>query len=738
MRLHTKIIFLISAIALSVGGLSSYIAGRMMHRELETELEKKGAVLAATIAEIITPHVMDRELLPTQDALRDVLFRAQDVEYIYVTGFDGALFVHTFERGFPAELLPSLKRKLCATTPSFTRYITDKGPVLDTSYCLIKGMRGCIHIGINKRHVHDHIGRMYRQIITVTFGIVLLSILVGTVISRRIALPLSRLALSLEAFGKGRPGEEIIVTTGGREVSQLAQSFNRMIIDRAKAEQTLRESEERYRLLFESNPHPMWVYDLESLAFLAVNDAAVAHYGYSREEFLGMTIKDIRPRDDVPALLDNVSRVTPGLDMAGTWRHRKKDGTLIDVEITSHTLDFGGRRAEIVLASDVSERRKMQDELFRTQKIESLGVLAGGIAHDFNNLLTAIMGNISLAKMLAHPGDKTLERLNDAEAASMRARDLTMQLLTFSRGGAPVKIPVSLSKVVRDAAKFALRGSKTRCDLSIPDDLWAIEADEGQISQVIHNLVINADQAMPHGGVIRIACENVSLENNEALPLKAGRYIKIIINDEGMGIPKEHLGRIFDPYFTTKQKGSGLGLTISYSIIRRHDGHITIESELGVGTAFYIYLPATEKQAAEQPHQEEKPRPGSGRILIMDDEEMVRDVAGAILRSLGYEVEFSRDGMEALNLYREAGKNGRPFNAVIMDLTIPGGMGGKEAVGKLREIDPTARVIVSSGYSNDPIMAEFRDYGFDGVAIKPYKVQALGKAVHDALSVAGG
>ncbi len=411
---------------------------------------------------------------------------------------------------------------------------------------------------------------------------------------------------------------------------------------------------------------------------------------------------------------------------------------LIDVEITSHTLDFGGRRAEIVLASDVSERRKMQDELFRTQKIESLGVLAGGIAHDFNNLLTAIMGNISLAKMLAHPGDKTLERLNDAEAASMRARDLTMQLLTFSRGGAPVKIPVSLSKVVRDAAKFALRGSKTRCDLSIPDDLWAIEADEGQISQVIHNLVINADQAMPHGGVIRIACENVSLENNEALPLKAGRYIKIIINDEGMGIPKEHLGRIFDPYFTTKQKGSGLGLTISYSIIRRHDGHITIESELGVGTAFYIYLPATEKQAAEQPHQEEKPRPGSGRILIMDDEEMVRDVAGAILRSLGYEVEFSRDGMEALNLYREAGKNGRPFNAVIMDLTIPGGMGGKEAVGKLREIDPTARVIVSSGYSNDPIMAEFRDYGFDGVAIKPYKVQALGKAVHDALSVAGG
>ena len=380
------------------------------------------------------------------------------------------------------------------------------------------------------------------------------------------------------------------------------------------------------------------------------------------------------------------------------------------------------------LQQEIAERERMEAELSRVQKLESLGLLAGGIAHDFNNLLGAIMGNISLAMLDVDPENSAYQQLTKAERASFRAQELTRQLLTFSRGGAPVKKRITLPGIIAEAAGFSLRGSRVIHDLSIAADLWPVEADEGQLMQVFNNLLINADQAMPAGGIIRIAAGNVTLGQDEVPSLAAGRYVTITVRDEGTGIPRDHIDKIFDPYFTTKQKGSGLGLAATYSIIRKHDGHITVTSELGKGSVFHIYLPASEGEVAPPPRQEKFVR-GSGTILIMDDDEDMRKTTGDMLKRMGYTVDYAEEGTAAVAKYRQARGAGKPFAAVIMDLTIPGGMGGKEAIGKLLEIDPAVRAIVSSGYSEDPVMADFRSYGFRGVAIKPYRIRELSEVV---------
>ena len=507
-----------------------------------------------------------------------------------------------------------------------------------------------------------------------------------------------------------------------------------LIKEHRQMQETIRESEERYRQLFESNPHPMWVFDCETLSFLAVNDAAVNHYGYSREEFLAMTLKDIHLQENGSRLKDVVSGIGDSTENSGTWKHRRKDGSIIDVEIVSHPTLFGQRQARFVLVTDITARRKLEEELLKAQKLESLGVLAGGLAHDFNNLLTAILGNISLAKMDARPGDGIHERLEEAERASERAQSLTQQLLTFSRGGAPVKKTLSIKDTVRDIASFALHGARSKCEFSLDDDLWSVEADEGQLSQVINNLVINADQAMPDGGTVRVSARNVAVNSHSGLPIAPGDYVMISIIDRGIGIPREHLKKVFDPYFTTKQKGSGLGLATTYSIIKRHNGHIAVESTAGAGATFHLYLPATGQVHQKEPSPAGAARSGSGRVLIMDDEDMVRDVAGKILTRLGYDVAFARDGAEAIELYSQARKAGRPFDAVIMDLTVPGGMGGRDAVKRLLEIDPAVKAIVSSGYSNDPIMAEYAEYGFCGVASKPYTIKKLSDILQQVIA----
>lgn len=386
---------------------------------------------------------------------------------------------------------------------------------------------------------------------------------------------------------------------------------------------------------------------------------------------------------------------------------------------------------------DITDELKREQELQKIEKLESVGVLAGGIAHDFNNILTAIIGNLSMARTEVAGSESGLSRLSAAERACYRAKELTQQLLTFSRGGDPIKTTASLEDIVHDAASFALHGSKIRCDYKIDPDLWPMEADEGQISQVVHNIVINAVQAMPNGGRIEIVCTNFSVEEGattQSLPLAPGSYVKLSIRDEGPGIPEEYLQQIFDPYFTTKLGGNGLGLASCYSIVSKHNGFITANSVINEGSTFDVYLPASPgAPVAKKESVESEVKTGQGKVLVVDDEEPIREVMAFMLDYLGYQTVQARDGAEAISLYQKAIDSGEPFNAVIMDLTIPGGVGGKEAIADLQKIDPQIRAIVSSGYSNDPIMSNFRDYGFCACVLKPFNLQDISNVLHKVL-----
>jgi nitrogen-specific signal transduction histidine kinase/CheY-like chemotaxis protein len=385
--------------------------------------------------------------------------------------------------------------------------------------------------------------------------------------------------------------------------------------------------------------------------------------------------------------------------------------------------------------TDITDRKHLEEEQKRVEKLESVGRLAGGIAHDFNNILTAILGNINLARLEAQPGSEINEILEQAEKASLRAKDLTVQLLTFSKGGAPVKKLTSLAELVKDTVRFALSGSNVKCHFSIPDELWHAEIDAGQVSQVIRNLVLNALQAMPGGGTIELSAENMAISETKSLgsglPVRAGNYISIAVTDHGIGIPPEHLEKIFDPFFTTRQKSSGMGLATSFSIARQHGGHLGVKSETGSGSTFYLYLPASHPQMI---NKEAIKVAGKARILVMDDERAVREVAGRMLKHIGYaDVEFAVDGAEAIKLYQAAIESGKPFTLSILDLTVAGGMGGEAAIRKLRKIDPGIKAIVSSGYVDDPVMAKYDKYGFIGVVAKPYTIHELSKAVQDVI-----
>ncbi len=540
---------------------------------------------------------------------------------------------------------------------------------------------------------------------------------------------------------------EIINTQN--ELEKLKNKLGKLVEEQTR---DLQASEERYRRLyqeaelqsslyqsiFESSSDAIVIYDLQGRTRY-INPAFTEIFGWTLDELRGRRIP-FMPESEREETLKHIMALTHDNTPCRAFEtiRRTRDGKSLEISLSaSRYHDHRGEPAGIlVILRDITELKKIEKEAIKAHKLESIGVLAGGIAHDFNNLLGIILGNISLALTLVEKDTRLSSLLRSCEKASLRAQGLTRQLLTFAKGGEPIKKVASIEEIIRDSANFVLRGSNVKCDFDFAEGLWPANIDANQISQVVQNIIINANQAMPDGGVIKIKCRNHRRETSSPT-LESGEYIRISIEDEGGGIPDPVLDRIFDPYFTTKADGSGLGLAITHSIIKHHNGHIEIESTPGIGCNVIIYLPAVATQTATAAPSPAAPTPastGSGRVLIVDDEEMIREVLSQMLESKGFEVVSAPDGKSAIALYQEALEQQQPFDLAIMDLTIPGGMGGLEASKEIRKIDPGARLVVSSGYSSDPVVANFREHGFCATLNKPFQFGEVIEVVSQAIS----
>ncbi len=472
-------------------------------------------------------------------------------------------------------------------------------------------------------------------------------------------------------------------------------------------------------------------------SILYVNDALVHLSGRkTKEELIGRSVLEITGKENHARVVEYIKAREAGnqapVSYPITGIHAS--GNRIPLQLFASLVNMDDGPATLVFLTDLRPQKKAEEERIKilqhvehTQRMESLGVLAGGIAHDLNNLLTGISTNAFLAQM-SSDGERE-DYFSSLQIAVKRASQLSRQLLTFSRGGEPVKALVALNELIEDSVSFVLRGSRHKAEIALPSELWLVDADSGQVNQVLNNLLINASQAMAHPGTIRVSAENVHLSEQQVPKLTKGDYIRLKIQDTGKGIPPEALPRIFDPFFTTKSQGSGLGLASVYSIVRAHGGGIEVDTRQGQGTTFFVYLPAAPNSTARQI---ETPSTGSlaaSRVLFMDDDEIVRKSLETMLRTLGHEVVAVTDGEHAIDHYKEALAEERKFDLVILDLTIPGGMGGKDTIARIIELDPDVKAIAISGYSTDDVMANCTEYGFLASLSKPFSLEELSSAL---------
>ena len=507
--------------------------------------------------------------------------------------------------------------------------------------------------------------------------------------------------------------------------------------DRKQAEKELRESEEHYRSLFDNMLNGYAFCRMlyqdgvpSDFIFLSVNAAFEKQTGLKNVE--GICASAVIPgiRESDPYLMEIYGRVALTGKPERFERYVEGLGEWFSVSV------YSPKRNYFVAVFDVVTERKLADkQREKTERLESLGILAGGIAHDFNNILTGVTGNVSLARMQIGGEHRADNRLASCEKALGRAADVVRQLMTFTKGGEPVREALDTGHILREVVSFALHGSPCRGELVLPEDIWHLDADGSQIHQALNNLLINAAQSMPDGGVITLTGENVTVSDDSVQGLVAGNYVRITVSDRGCGIPQEILPKIFDPYFTTKPTGTGIGLASVFSIIKRHDGAIDVTSIPGSGTTFTLYLPASDKTPGEAAKQEYLGcgEATSRKILLMDDEEMIRDLGTEILKELEFDVTACADGKEALQLYRSSMEEGKPFSAAILDMTIPGGWGGLETAQRLLAVDPAAVLIISSGYAVDNGNDTRIDSLFKGAVPKPYSVEQLSRELERLL-----
>jgi len=528
------------------------------------------------------------------------------------------------------------------------------------------------------------------------------------------------------------------------EITRLSDceviSIVRETTQRVYAQEALKESEKRFKELAELLPEVVFETDARMVLTYG-NNRAFDLFGYSLDDFeKGILCLDLVIPEERLTGRENIMKKFKGeYEVSSEYTGLRKDGTTFPMLLHSNPYFKDGKPAGIRgIIVDMTEKKKIDESISRALKLESLGFLAGGIAHDFNNLITCLFGAVDVSKndILNGKFDEAVDVLDKTMPAFVRAKELTNQLVTFAKGGEPKKIRGDIRKTVTETVNFALTASNIAVMFNFSSEDCFCEFDPAQISQVVDNIVVNAKQAMGGKGNLTVNVEKETVGENSSKLIEPGKYVKISIKDNGPGIPGEYFQKIFDPFFTTRKDGTGLGLAISWSIIKRHNGIIDLESETGKGSTFFVYIPAVEGvlEAAAVP---KKKFSGVGRILIMDDEFLIREVAGKMLKDAGFIVEKAVNGEQAVEMYKKAVSDGEPFDAIILDLTVPGGMGGHETLEKIKETDPSVVAIASSGYSEDDIISNPEKYGFAASLPKPYLRETFSDIIRKALAGRG-
>lgn len=657
--------------------------------------------------------------------------------YLYIIGQDRTMIVHKDRtRILSQDVAPGQNLLLDRALAGFEgtdETVTSRGLHVFTSFTRLKTKNWLISANFP---VTEAFALMYQArdaIVLTAVGLVLLSLFAMHALVKAFTKPLFSFAEHVAALPDKTGQERLFRKATGNEIGVVTSAFNGMVLELDRRKDLIDAQREELAVALRAIDDGVVVTDREG-RILLMNPTAERITGIPRDEGMGRMAEDLLSFIADPRSVAAFPNPVAEARSRAAVVHLPLSAVLRSGDGAEHPvagscapiLDARSEiRGTVLVIRDISERRRLEAQLAKSDKLEAVALLAGGIAHDYNNLLTAILGNLSMARTLVDEKTEVHQLLERVERASLNARDLTRQLLTFSKGGQPLKRTSILPDLVQNTVLFALRGSSVRPEFSFPDNLGLVDVDRGQIGQVMHNLAINAAQAMPGGGVIRISAENRTLAPDNPHQLPPGPYISMTVRDTGPGIPEENLLKIFDPYFTTKKEGSGLGLATSYAIMKNHGGILTAASVPGEGSTFELYFPASSAEKAEFENPESFVARGSGRILVMDDDVLVSETLQQILTSLGYSVTLAADGQSAIEEYRKAFSEGNRFDLVIMDLTIPGGMGGREAIQHLRAFDPAIRAIVSSGYSTAPVMANYREYGFQGVIAKPYRVADL-------------